>query len=444
MTKLNLCLGALLGVSLFLASCHIRPPAGGFAQAKATLLQTSMKADSAGLVQTRQRFERLLQDQFRAHQDSLEAWSHYFIAFANWQLAFVTFSNQEGAKQIIDDALAHLKRATEKKEDLIEAYVLTRRCNYWRFILDPGTSKTVWPESQAALQKARALAPEHALVALEEAIDLFYKPAQAGGNQQQGLARFQQAIAAFARWPPGDEAYKKWWEATALMMLGQAYLSLENPAAAEETFQAALEIQPDFEYVKRAMLPMTQRVTPPRVRSLDGVAWTLLATDKDSDGRNPSWADVKALSSHFDEATDTLWLKLDLSRLPNPDAFGINLVVDTDLDQRTGAHWWGSNRAFKYDKLVSVWVIKDTDDAYRGTAGIADVRGVQLGRFTNLAQNNLAFRVTAESNTILLGFKYKDLDDDGEMNLIAAVGSHVGWNDDVPDSNSVKIQLHGL
>jgi tetratricopeptide (TPR) repeat protein len=444
MIKPILDFGVLLSSSLLLATCQYRPAAEDFFQAKAELLQVSMKADSAGLVQSRQRFERLLQNQNQAHYDSLEAWSHYFIAFANWQLAFVTFSNQEGAKKIINDALAHLKAATEKKANLIDAYAVARRCNYWRFILDPSTGNTVWPESQAALQKARSLAPDHALVTLEEAIDLFYKPAQAGGNQQQGLARFQEAVEDVARWSPGDEAYKKWWKATALMMLGQAYLSMENPGVAEETFQAALAIQPDYEYVKRSMLPMTQRVTPPRVRSFDDLAWTLLATDTEGDGRNPGWADVKALSVHFDEATDTLWLKLNLSRLPNPDAFGINLVVDTDQDQQTGAHWWGGNRAFKYDKLVSVWVIKDAENAYRGTAGIADVRGVQLGRFTNLAQNNLAFRVAAESNMMLLGFKYKDLDDDGEMSLIAAVGSHVGWNDDIPDTNSVQIQLHQL
>src|SRR5262245_1932841 len=239
MTKRYLGLAALLSASLFLVTCQAQPATNDFFQAKARLLQVSMKADSAGLVQTRQRFERLLQAPNLAHGDSLEAWLHYFIAFADWQLAFVTFSNQEGTKQVISDALAHLKIAIENKESLIEAYALTRRCNYWRFILDPSSGKTVRPENQAALLQAQTLAPRHALVALEEAIDLFYKPAQAGGNQQQGLVRFQEAIALLGRWSPGDEAYKQWWEATAQMMLGQAYLSLGNPSAAEQAFQSA-------------------------------------------------------------------------------------------------------------------------------------------------------------------------------------------------------------
>jgi tetratricopeptide (TPR) repeat protein len=441
MTKPYQTVGALLSALLFLAPCQSRRTAEEFARAKTALLEVSMKADSTGMVQARQRFENLLQDKHVAHDDSLAAWAHYFIAFANWQLAFATFNNQEGAKKVIADALAHLARASEKRVDLIEAYAVARRCLYWRYVLDQSTGKTVWSDSKAALEKARSLAPKHPLVVLEEAIDWFYKPVQLGGSQEHGLALFQESIKHIEQWSQNDVAYAKWWKATALMMLGQAYLSTENAVAAEETFWAALAVQPDFEYVKSAMMPMTQKVTPPPMRNLNNVAWTPLAADAERDGRNPGWADVKALSVHYDSPTDTLWVKLDLSSLPNPNAFGINLVVDTDQNQQTGAHWWGSNRAFTYDKLVTVWVIKDEGEAFRGTAGIADVRGVQLGRYSNLFRNNLAFRVDAQSKTMILGFKHKDLDDDDEMSLVAAAGAHVGWNDDIPDSGSVSIQL---
>ncbi len=66
-----------------------------FTAARAALLETSMKADSAGLVHTRQRFEKLLRNEAIARNDSLAAWAHYYIAFANWQLAFVTMGNRK-------------------------------------------------------------------------------------------------------------------------------------------------------------------------------------------------------------------------------------------------------------------------------------------------------------------------------------------------------------
>ncbi len=443
-TKKNL-IAILLGAfAAFLISCQHEKAVKEFNQAKAMLLEVSMKADSAGMVQARQRFEKLLENSQVAKNDSLAAWAHYFVAFANWQMAFVTFGNQANTIKLMEEALVHLSTATKLKENHIDAYAVSRRCGYWLYTLDPSRAKTVWPEINTAFKKAQAIAPNHPRVIFEEAIELFYKPPQAGGNQEQGLKRFQEAAQSFERQSTADKAYEDWWRATTYMFFGQACLGAEKPEEAEKAFRAALVIQPNFEYIKSSMLPMTQLMTPPSMRSLKGITWTQLATDAENDGRHPNWADAKALSYFYDASNDTLWLKLDLSRLPNPNAFGINLVVDTDQNQQTGANWWGGNRAFKYDKLVSVWVIKAAGNSYRGTVGIADARGVQLGRYTNLFQNNLAFSADSEKKTMLLGCKSTDLDDDGNFNMIAAVGSNAGWNDDVPDTNSIAVNLQKL
>jgi hypothetical protein len=354
---------------------------------------------------------------------------------------FVTFSNQEGSKKLVDEALMHLDSATKLKPDLVEAYALVRRCLFWRAFLDPATAMTARSESQAALEKAKALAPENPLVMIEEAFDLLYKPAQAGGNQEQGLARFREAIKRLGQHPGKDPACEDWWLATAHMMLGQTYLAMAKPEQAEEAFKVALVIEPDFEVVKNAMLPMTQLAAPPAIRRFDNVAWTTLATDSAGDGKSQAWPDVKALLLYDDVNTDTLWFKFELSRLPNPQAFGINLMVDADQDQRNGVNWWGGNSSFKYDKLVSVWVIKAGENSYRGTVGIADARAVQLNRYTNLFQNNLAFSADAGSKTMLLGVKRGDIDGDGNFNMIAAVGSNAAWNDDITDTGSIEIRL---
>jgi tetratricopeptide (TPR) repeat protein len=432
---------ALSCFALQLISCKAKLASEEFTQAKAMLLDVTMKGDSAAIVQARHRFERLLQDEQIMSNDSLTAWIHYYIALDDWLLTFVTYGNQEGQKKLMDDALAHLDSATKIKTDLVDAYAVKRRCLYWRYFLDPGTAKIFASESQAALQKAKALAPDNPLVILEEAIDLFYKPAAAGGNQQQGLARFREAIERFEQLQKTDMAYMKWWQAMIYMILGQAYLGVEKPEDAERAFKAALALQPDFETVKSGMLPMTQLVTPPPMRSFTDVNWTTLATDSANDGRNPSWADVKALSLYDDADSDTLWLKLELSRLPNPNVFGINLVIDADQNQQNGANWWGGNKSFKYDKLASVWVVRVGENSYRGTVGIADMRGIQLNRYTNLFRNNLAFSADSGKKTMIVGVKSAELDNDGVFNMIAAVGSNVGWNDDITDSNSIEIKL---
>lgn len=432
----------LLGAFIVpLASCQSGRVATEFMQAQKQLLEASMKSDSAGMVQARQRFEKLLENPQVTKNDSLAAGAHYYVAFANWQLGFVTFGSQANTIKLMEVALAHLRTAIKLKENLIDAYAVSRRCSYWLYTLDPGRAKTVWQEIGAAFKKAQALAPNHSRVKFEEAIELFYKPPQAGGNQEQGLQRFQEAAQNFELHSTADKAYENWWRATTYMFLGQAYLAVEKPEAAEKAFKSALVLQPNFVMVKNGMLPMTEEVVVPAVRHLDHVAWKQLTADPANDGRNPSWAEAKALSYYYDAPTDTLWFKFDLERLPNPNAFGINLVVDTDQNQQTGANWWGNNKTFKYDRLVTVWVIKTGPARYRGSVGIGDTRGIQLGRYTNLSHHNLAFSADPEKKIFLLGFKSAELDPDGRFDLLGEVGSNVGWNDDVPDSGFVTLGL---
>lgn len=431
----------LYAFSVPLASCQSRRVGEEFNQAKAMLLDVSMKGDSAAMLQVRQRFEKLLQNPQVAKNDSLAAWAHYYAAFANWQMGFVTYGNTEGTKKMLGDAITHLETATKLKADLVDAYAVLRRCYYWQYMLDPNVGTAGWRASAAALRKAKEFAPENPRVRFEEAIDLFYKPPQAGGNQEQGLQRFQEAANSREQQSKTDKAYEDWWRATMYMFLGQAYLSVEKPEEAEKAFKNALALQPDFAMVKNGMLPMTEEATVPAVRNLDRMPWKLLTADPANDGRNPNWAEAKALSFYYDVATDTLWFKFDLERLPNPNAFGLNLIVDTDQNQQNGASWWGKNKTFKYDRLVTVWVIKTGPNRYRGSIGIGDIHGIQLNRYTNLFHHNLAFRADAEKKIFLLGFKSAELDNDGRFDLIGEVGSNVGWNDDVPDSSFVTLGL---
>jgi tetratricopeptide (TPR) repeat protein len=422
-------------------ACQAQKIAKEFDQAKAMLLEVSMKSDSAGTVQARQRFEKLLENPQVAKSDSLAAWTHYYVALANWQMGFVTYGNTEGIKKMLKDAITHLEAATKLRPNLVDAYAVLRRCYYWQYMLDPNLGTAGWRASAAAQQKAKEFAPENPRVMLEDAIDLFYKPPQAGGNQEQGLKRFHEAVQSYEHQSAKNKAYENWWHATTYMFLGQAYLGVEKPEEAEKAFKNALALQPNFAMVKNSMLPMTEEMTVPAVRNLDHVAWKELTADPANDGRNPNWAEAKALSYYYDASTDTLWFKFDLERLPNPNAFGINLIVDTDQNQQNGASWWGNNKTFKYDRLVTVWVIKTGPNRYRGAVGIGDNRGIQLGRYTNLFHNNLAFLADPEKKIFLLGFKSADLDHDGQFNLIGEVGSNVGWNDDIPDTNSVTVIL---
>src|SRR5437764_15016672 len=166
--------------------------------------------------------------------------------------------------------------------------------------------------------------------------------------------------------------------------------------------------------------------------------WTVVGFDAQGDAHDPLLADAATLSFRYDKQQDFLWFRVSLYGLPNEQAFGVNLVFDTGGDEAAKMNWWGANKAFKFDKLVTAWVTRD-GNGYQGTIGVGDAAGVKAKQFNNLLQNNLQLRV--EGDSIIICVKRTDITDKLKMNLIAAVGSNQEWNDDVPNTGFSTIDL---
>ncbi len=105
--------------------------------------------------------------------------------------------------------------------------------------------------------------------------------------------------------------------------------------------------------------------------------------------------------------------------------------------------WWGSNGGFRYDKLMTIWVTR-SGQGYTGTVGVANPAGVAAGDYANLFQNNMQVILDPSQNTYVIGIKRSQIDDDGNMRAIAAVGSNQFWNDDIPNSGAGTIEDAGV
>ena len=175
--------------------------------------------------------------------------------------------------------------------------------------------------------------------------------------------------------------------------------------------------------------------------------WTVVAIDPKGDGRDPSSADAAQVSYRYDKERDLLWFRISLWGTPNAAAFGVNIAVDTGAEEMAKMNWWGRNKDFKFDRLITASVTR-ASGGYRGTMGVADTAGVRARNFNNLLQNNL--QISVEGDSIIIGLKRTDLTDKMQMNFIAAVGSTENWNDDVPNTRSITLDLaaprsaHGL
>ena len=166
--------------------------------------------------------------------------------------------------------------------------------------------------------------------------------------------------------------------------------------------------------------------------------WTVLTFDARGDGRDPSLADAAQLAFRYDKQQDLLWFRIALYGQPDEHAFGVNLAFDTGGDDSTKMNWWGANKTFRFDRLVTANVTRGAQ-GFEGTIGVADAAGVNAKQMNNLRQNNLQIKV--EGDSIVIGVKRTDITDRMTMKLIAAVGSNQQSNDDVPNAGSATIDL---
>jgi len=166
--------------------------------------------------------------------------------------------------------------------------------------------------------------------------------------------------------------------------------------------------------------------------------WTVLTADPKGDERDPALPDGAQISYQYDRQADILWFRVTLYGAVPARAFGVNVVIDTGNSNTEKMNWWGSNKDFQFDRLITAWV-KRTTSGYQGTVGVADAAGARAKNFTNLHQNDVQLRV--EANSVLLGIKRADVTDGMKMKLIAAVGSEERWNDDIPNMRSATLDL---
>jgi hypothetical protein len=171
-----------------------------------------------------------------------------------------------------------------------------------------------------------------------------------------------------------------------------------------------------------------------------GASWREIATDPKGDGVKPGLPDALALSTWRDEAHGRLWVRLQLAGPPPAEGIGFNLALDIDGDQSNGSSWWGSNKAFHFDRLVTAFVF-DTGADWQGTFGIADARQVDAGDLMTGGFERPLVILDRAANAVAVGFPKAALGTGpAPVRAVAATGSAMIFNDDVPASGSLRIE----
>jgi hypothetical protein len=167
--------------------------------------------------------------------------------------------------------------------------------------------------------------------------------------------------------------------------------------------------------------------------------WKDLAADASGDGRFPGLPDASRLSFAIDRVSGRIWFSIALSQDPPGEWLGVNVAIDSDENGENGLAWWGFNKSFRFDRLLSAYLSRSGEE-YQGVVGIADAAGVSAFDFTNLG-SAVSVAIDREARRILVAAPLETVDPDGRFRLIATVGSAFIANDDVPGEGFASIEI---
>ena len=223
------------------------------------MLQVGENAsDLDAMYAARATFERTLADA------GLAAWSHYYIALADYRIVgLLAEESKDQASEHLKTAVEHLQKATEIDPQAAEAYALLSSVYGLQVGLSPMKSMFIGPKVGKAIQKAQQLAPDNPRVVLSAAISDFNTPKMFGGSKEKGLQGFQRAAELFAQEEPTDPIQPVWGHSEAYAWLGIAYQDRGELESARAAFEKALEVNPDFGWVKYGLLPALEKANSP-------------------------------------------------------------------------------------------------------------------------------------------------------------------------------------
>ncbi len=226
------------------------------------MLQAGENAgDLDAMYASRATFERALAD------TSLAAWGHYYMALADYRIVDFLLAageqNKDASSEHLKAAVEHLQEATRLDPQAAEAYSLLASAYGRQIGLSPIKGMVLGGRADKALRKAMQLAPNNPRVVLSSAISDFNTPKMFGGSKEEGLQGFQRAAELFAQEEPTDPIHPVWGHSRTYAWLGIAYQDQGDLEQARAAFEKALEIDPDFGWVKYVLLPGLEKANSP-------------------------------------------------------------------------------------------------------------------------------------------------------------------------------------
>ena len=179
------------------------------------------------------------------------------IARTRYGLVAFLINDKKGKEALVDldKGLANVDILLTQNPNNAEAMALKASFLAFTVELRPFGAPINGPKSLRLIDLALKTAPTNAYVLIDKANAKQFTPFIFGGDLEEATLFYLKSIAAFEKM---DSKECRWVYLNALANLGTCFYKLEEYAKAEAIYRKALAVAPEFDWVKRHLLPEVQ------------------------------------------------------------------------------------------------------------------------------------------------------------------------------------------
>ena len=181
----------------------------------------------------------------------------HYMTEAQSGLVIYALANQDEATfdTVCEDLKDNLKSLIKNNKNDARAHALLANAYGAEIAFTPTKGMYLGSRSSGHIQKALDHDPTSAIAWFQQANSKLFTPAMFGGSVDEAVSGFEKSVAYYEA---QGRTEANWRYLNALAWLGIAYEKADNTQKAIEVYQKALTVEPDFGWVKYALLPKAQ------------------------------------------------------------------------------------------------------------------------------------------------------------------------------------------
>lgn len=185
--------------------------------------------------------------------------ANYYLGYTDYRLATYYRQKKDNTKfrQFIESSEKILRALITDNHTDAESLSLLATVLGIQISLDQKLGPTLGQEAVKLISKALEISPENPRVLLHAGISKLNTPEFFGGSKEKALEYFNQSVNIF------EESHKEeainWGQPDALAWQGIVNTRLDNYDSAISAFKRALQIEPEYGWVKYILLPSTEK-----------------------------------------------------------------------------------------------------------------------------------------------------------------------------------------